>query len=333
MKSIGISGDKTLPELITLLRKLVVEEFLSCNLEEYSSFLLSAEHSLYEETARNFNDCELGNAVILALSNILRTGFVVFTSLENYPTITIVPKYDPVSNIPVYLAFNQNGPGHYDGVIESRRTNEECVDTQNETEVCRENVEINRLGKTVCQCDQGGAKNKLTRKFCSEYKSGCKCYQNLKGCTSSCGCYNCANTYGARVETSADRRSDNPLPRKRRKHGLGKETGREFMIGRGEIISASRWTLFEKLLCIECVHKMESRDDVDKLTECYNNIIMHLKSGALKCPDEFLSIVGLQTLETRESRSVEGLLKRFCDYNAAFNEAMKQQIELNVLVL
>ena len=47
----------------------------------------------------------------------------------------------------------------------------------------------------------------------------------------------------------------------------------------------------------------------------------------------FLSTVGLQMLETRESRSVEGLFKQFCDNNAAFNEAMKQQIELNVLVL
>ncbi len=46
-----------------------------------------------------------------------------------------------------------------------RRTNKQCVDTQNEIILCRENVQINRLGKTVCRCGHGGAKNKLTGKL------------------------------------------------------------------------------------------------------------------------------------------------------------------------
>lgn len=93
--SIGICNDKSLPELIETLRKLVVEEFICSNVEEYSSFLLTSERLAYEETAKKFLqdgffDCELGNAVILALSNILRSSIiVVFTSLENYPVITI----------------------------------------------------------------------------------------------------------------------------------------------------------------------------------------------------------------------------------------------------
>ena len=132
LNPIGITGDRTLPELIKLLRKLVVDEFLSCNSVEYSSFLLSVEHSSYEETAKRFDqdgffDCELGNAVNSALANILRTSLVVFSSLENYPILRIIPKNDPVSNVPVYLAFEQIGPGHYDAVIQSG-TNEELFD-------------------------------------------------------------------------------------------------------------------------------------------------------------------------------------------------------------
>ena len=42
LNCIGITGNRTLPELIKLLRKLAVDEFLSCNSLEYSSFLLSA---------------------------------------------------------------------------------------------------------------------------------------------------------------------------------------------------------------------------------------------------------------------------------------------------
>ena len=92
------------------------------------------------------------------------------------------------------------------------------------------------------------------------------------------------------------------------------------------------WTLFEKLLCIDCIANMENGDDgVDKLAEYYYNIVVCLKNGVLKCPEEFLTIVGLDTLETGESQSIEGFLKRLYDENDAFKEGMKQQVELNVL--
>ena len=105
-------------------RKLVVKEFLGSNMIEYSSFLISAEKMSYEEIAKNFEndgffDCELGNATILALANIMRIGIVVFTSLEDYPVITIVPRNEPIACTTVYLAFEQLGAGHYDAVIES----------------------------------------------------------------------------------------------------------------------------------------------------------------------------------------------------------------------
>ena len=96
------------------------------------------------------------------------------------------------------------------------------------------------------------------------------------------------------------------------------------MIGRGENIVRARWTLFEKLLCIECIANMENGDnDVHKLV-C-------LKNGVLKCPEEFLTIVGPDTLETRESKSIEGFLKRLYEENDAFKDGMKQQVELNIM--
>ena len=91
---------------------------------EYSSFLISTEQVSYEETAKNFEkdgffDCELGNAAILALANIMCIGTVVFTSLTNYPVITIVPRNEPIVCTTAYLAFEQLGAGHYDAVVES----------------------------------------------------------------------------------------------------------------------------------------------------------------------------------------------------------------------
>ena len=77
----------------------------------------------HEETAKSFeNDgffyCEPGNAAILALANIMRIGVVVFTSLENFAVITIVPRNEPIACTTVYLAL---GAGHYDAVIKNPR--------------------------------------------------------------------------------------------------------------------------------------------------------------------------------------------------------------------
>ena len=322
------------------MRKLVVEEFLSCNVEEYSSFLLTSERLSYEETAKKFLqdgffDCELGNAVILALSNILRSSVIVVTSLENYPIITIVPENDPLSNVPVYLVFEQTVPGHYDGVTEITQGTEDLDNIENLRETKTTNTEdfqSNNLPKFACRCGKGAARNKVTRQFCLEYKSGCKCYQNLRGCTSDCACYNCGNNYGARDESSDMERFQTPKPRKRRKHGLGKETGRQFMIGRGEDVTSARWSLFEKLLCIEYALNMENMRRRCRKTDCYlQQRYRFSKKWNSESPDEFVAIVGLQTIERRKRKSVESILKRLYDENNAFNEGMKQQIELNVL--
>ena len=168
--------------------------FLNGNLQEYSSFLLSTQRASYEETAINFECdgffyCELGNAVILALSNILHMSLVVFTSLENYPIITIVPTTGPVSNTPVYVAFEQIGAGHYDAVIEVTGVDDKAISSDSETSSSNGHAPVPpetiapEDSQLVCRCGQGGAKNKQTRSFCAQYKSGCKCFQNLKGCT------------------------------------------------------------------------------------------------------------------------------------------------------
>ena len=160
-----------------------------------------------------------------------------------------------MSNVPVYLAFEQIGPSHYDAVIQSG-TNEELFDNTellSETSFA-ETSQGKELTRPVCRCGQGAAKNKMTRKFRLEYKSGCKCYQNLKGCTSDGGCFNCA-----------------------------------------------KLLVFERNLV---------KTRIRKRNRANNNVVVCLKNGVLKCPEEFLTIAGPDTLETRENKSIEGFLKR-----------------------
>ena len=50
--------------------------------------------------SNRFFYCELGNPAILAPANIMCIGMVVFTSLGNYPVITIVPRNEPIVGSP-----------------------------------------------------------------------------------------------------------------------------------------------------------------------------------------------------------------------------------------
>ena len=89
----------------------------------------------------------MGNAVILALSNILHSSVIVFTSLENDPIITIVPEIDPLSKVPVCLAFEQTGPGHYDGVTEIAQGTQDLDNIEN----LRETKTTNTENEDVCK--------------------------------------------------------------------------------------------------------------------------------------------------------------------------------------
>ena len=145
-----------------------------------------------------FFDCELGDAAILAVPNIMHMGIVVFTSLKNYPVITIVPRNEPIVCTTVYLAFEfeQLGIGHYEAVFKSTIAKTKLRISN--TKIAHRQLSLMLVVSTdpLCQCSQGGAKNKQSRQFCVEYKSGCKCFQSLIDCTKVCGCCNYANPYG-----------------------------------------------------------------------------------------------------------------------------------------
>ena len=55
-----------------------------------------------------------------------------------------------------------------------------------EDHLSSENVH-NQLAAVGCRCGRGDAKNKQERTFCRVYKDGCRCFQTIKGCLSTCG--------------------------------------------------------------------------------------------------------------------------------------------------
>ena len=340
---LNISKNNDLSEISHQLRKLVVKEFLGSNMLEYSSFLISAEKISYEEIAKNFEndgffDCELGNATILALANIMRIGIVVFTSLENYPVITIVPRNEPIACTTVYLAFEQLGAGHYDAVIESIVLTEQTAlaeETEpglhdNRTQPATYDYSNAQISNPACRCGQGGAKNKQDRQFCAEYKSGCKCFRNLKGCIARCGCRNCANPYGVRVQGQNEISSETQV-RKRRKHVKSPETGRNFIIGRGDKVTDAPWSLFEELLCCECALYMGGTEEITSkgVTDLYNKVVVLIKSNSIHLPTDELIDSELQRIDQKDMDAVERFLKKLYMEDKNFKEKIKQQITLN----
>lgn len=57
---------------------------------------------------------------IVHVQNVLRVPIVLFTSIENYPVITITPDtfVDGCGEKYLCAAFTREGPGHYDAVTE-----------------------------------------------------------------------------------------------------------------------------------------------------------------------------------------------------------------------
>lgn len=60
----------------------------------------------------------MGDLVITALSNVLQSPIVLFTSIDGLPIVVIMPTQSPISNVhPIFMAYNQYGSGRYDGVV------------------------------------------------------------------------------------------------------------------------------------------------------------------------------------------------------------------------
>ncbi|CAB3979300.1 Hypothetical predicted protein [Paramuricea clavata] len=122
LKAIDIYKNQDVCERIVCLRELVVMEWLGEYSHEYEMFLIIADKSSFYEMAQQFIqrgvfDCELGNSMLMALSNVLKCPVVIFTSIDTYPIIPLNPRQAPLSAIPIYVAFNQSGKGHYDAIV------------------------------------------------------------------------------------------------------------------------------------------------------------------------------------------------------------------------
>ena len=110
--------------------------------------------------------------------------FIVSTSSIGQPVITITPRHLKVP-IPVHLAFNQSGAGHYDGAVLCDADQTIAAFTINYT-----------FDESPCSC---GKNEQITpsSSLINVYNAyTLKCCKESKPCTNLCRCKTCNNPFG-----------------------------------------------------------------------------------------------------------------------------------------
>lgn len=162
------------------LRKLAVLEWKN-NEDIYKGFLTSNSTSVTEEADKflegGYYNSELGDTMVTALANGLELVIVVLTSIDNYPIMNIVPRHT-CTPVTLYVAFNQSGAGHYDGLVPA------------------EEVETPQLPKdtnaSCCTCGRSDKKN----------NTHCHPKQRKYTTVCTCSCYNSKISCSARLNAN-----------------------------------------------------------------------------------------------------------------------------------
>lgn len=248
---IDVSSD-SVQHIAKLLRRAVVTEWLGEHSTEYTGFLASAQLEKEAQTFLNSGEFagELGDLVVSALSNVLQSPIVLFTSIANLPILVVTPSHTIMENPqPIHLSFTQYGPGHYDMAI---------YQDSNSSAAASQDIQESHQ----CTC---GRKKNLSGAACTtimnKYASRCPCYNEKRSCTESCKCKNCKNPFGCF-------RKDSPMignKRKRRHHDTQQFPIRgvkstKFMEDSKIEYGVGSPTTFERLLVFSIIHYLAGSD-------------------------------------------------------------------------
>jgi len=111
--------------------------------------------------------------------------------MEDYPVTHIIPRGRVLSKVPLYLAYDHSGSGHYNLVVEETTANSGTVSPEpshvhltdvppaaspNSSTKSEENY------KVKCPCGRGAAGKGRENEFCKTHKSRCPCFRAFQSC-------------------------------------------------------------------------------------------------------------------------------------------------------
>ena len=278
LNNINIREETSLLEIITSLRKGVVKQWLGQNSKYYQKFMTDGQlHIQAEEFLQDgVYSSDIGDLVITALSNMLQTPLVLFTSHPTQPLYIQHPTYCPTANTnPIYLAYLHAGPGHYDAVIPIED---------------REEVVAHLEIPIHCNCGRKNSKGNACSYSLAQYTCRCPCYNSQQSCGQHCKCKGCTNTYGVKPMVEASKTVIGQK-RKRSSHAsqsvlLRGKWASTFMEDIGEPISAGGFSKMEYLVICSIVQSLiadnwdwdQSRDvDAGEVVTLYGYILELVK--------------------------------------------------------
>ena len=327
LERIGLVKASTAPnadvtEVATSLRRLVVDKWLS-NPGDYEPFLTSEQNYYTGAVAflqgGHFAE-ELGNSMPLAASNALRIPILVFTSMLNFPVLPVYPRENVLNENPIFLAYDMEFAGHYDAVesIPRMTTKEDvCRPLPARNTIIPDCTES--LPQVSCRCGQGATRKIKGRVFCHEYKSGCKCFQNVLGCSDYCQCINCGNPHGKKVNISQP--ISQIVSRKRRHHDnttltMSSKSYSEQKAGGTTVV---HWTLFEEHVLLGLVTALMERDllELEILHREYNRLV------------GIVELTSLENFLSKKTQQVEQKFSALISSKRSFETLMKEQTRLN----
>ena len=268
--NLGIDPSNDLKSVSMKLRNLTVAEW-RCNQHDYEGFLpdinIQQEAMKFMQSGYFFG--ELADTIVLALSNLLGLPFIVFTSSIYQPVITITPRHLKVP-IPVYLAFNQSGAGHYDGVVV-------CDDERIQPLALPVTSNGADAGKGPCSC---GKNDKTDTSHChpvaSKYTTitRCTCCKESKACTNLCKCKTCNNPFGKKLPTTESMQTSRKRPRHSWQHKISKSV--KFALDAREHVSSGPRSILEFFI-LESITKYCIREGIEttpgNIEKTYNAIV------------------------------------------------------------
>ena len=191
LQSIGLDLLADMESVALQLRQLTVKEWLDHS-SRYEGFLvdIAIEDEAPKFLVPGYFHGDLADTMLTALSNALQTPIIVFSSIACHPYFCLTPRTQTIP-VPLMLAFNQSGAGHYDGVVAKLTTIPSATDPVRCG--CGKN---DTSGQTHCH-EQGS-------KYTTNIR--CVCVKAGVGCSERCRCKNCTNPCGQHQLSGIPRR-------------------------------------------------------------------------------------------------------------------------------
>ncbi len=133
-------------------------------------------------------ETSIGDAMPLAAANALNIPIALVTSVESMPFIIVTPEVESITSLPLFLAFTQEGTGHYDSLVEAAKMQNTQQSLPQKELRCRCGVN-NRDPDSINCCI--APKTNIAKK--RTYSSRCKCFKAGLKCGEKCKCRNCGN--------------------------------------------------------------------------------------------------------------------------------------------